>query len=88
MTNTTYSKTAAALTGPTVNHRTEASGRRSMTVRAGSKVAWVREEPDGRAYVSLSIDYGEHGRSFVDARTYASPSAALRFVRSFVGGVA
>ena len=81
--NTTKIRTG--LSDYDLNEWNNARGVASITATKGSRVASLREEADGRIYVSCFIEYGGmDGRAFCDSGTYKTEAGAIRKAAGFL----
>ena len=94
MTNTTAAITTAAarLTEAGYHVTTRHVPRRGsdtteplVWARNGSKLATLWGDSDGRVFVSMVIDYGQHGTTFCDGAHLKSAAGIVKRAAKFLG---
>lgn len=89
-----YMSTAAETIAATTVRLTDAgytpypTGSGRVTIRRGSLVASLYPERDGSVFVSMVIDYGDHGHTFCEGANLKSAAGIVRRVSKFLGAAA
>ena len=94
MTNTTAAITTAAarlteagyhVTTRHVPRRGSDTTEPMVWARNGSKLATLWGDSDGRVFVSMVIDYGQHGTTFCDGAHLKSAAGIVKRAAKFLG---
>ena len=94
MTNTTAAITTAAarlteagyhVTTRYVPRRGSDTTEPMVWARNGSKLATLWGDSDGRVFVSMVIDYGQHGTTFCDGAHLKSAAGIVKRAAKFLG---
>ena len=85
LTEAGYNVTTRHVTTRHVTRRGSDTTEPLVWARNGSKLATLWGDSDGRVFVSMVIDYGQHGTTFCDGAHLKSAAGIVKRVARFLG---